>query len=74
MKMITSVFFSTASNKTLVGVIDGLENNVYFYTTDGKRMIQKPIEGQTKILVSPMGNENIITTVIDQFIVQYFLN
>ena len=66
--------FRTEYNKTIVGVIDGLENNVYFYTTDGKRIIQKPIEGQTKISVAPMGNENIITTVMDQFIVQYFVN
>ena len=66
--------FQTASNKTLVGIIDGLENNVYFYTTDGNRITQKSIEGQTKVTVSPMNNENIITTVMDQFIVQYFLN
>lgn len=64
----------TESGKTIVGIIDGLENNVYFYTTDGKRIIQKPIEGQTKVMLSSIGNEHIITTVMDQFIVQYFEN
>lgn len=62
------------SNKTIVGIIDGLENNVYFYTTEGKRIIQKPLEGQTKVTLSALDNEYIITTVMDQFIVQYFEN
>ena len=64
----------TESGNTIVGIIDGLENNVYFYTTEGKRIIQKPIEGQTKVAISLIGNEHIITTVMDQFIVQYFEN
>jgi hypothetical protein len=62
------------SNKTIIGIIDGLENNVYFYTTEGKRIIQKPLEGQTKVTLSALDNEYIITTVMDQFIVQYFEN
>ena len=60
--------------KSIVGIIDGLENNVYFYTTDGKRILQKPIEGQTKVNLERNKNEYVITTVLDQFIVQYFEN
>ncbi|MGB0914743.1 MAG: hypothetical protein ACPGVI_01670, partial [Crocinitomicaceae bacterium] len=65
---------STSPNNSIVGIIDGLENNVYFYTTDGKRIIQKPIEGQTKVSLEQNKDEYVITTVLDQFIIQYFEN
>ncbi|MCH2231527.1 MAG: hypothetical protein MK105_14405 [Crocinitomicaceae bacterium] len=65
---------SANQTKSIIGIIDGLENNVYFYTTEGKQIIQKPIEGQTKVFLEQNENEYVITTVIDQFIVQYFEN
>lgn len=70
---VADVFIETSNTgKTTVAVIDGLENNVYLYALDGVRLTNRPIEGQTKVLVSSDGNNRIITTVVDQFIVQYF--
>ena len=70
---IEDVFIETSnSGKTTVAVIDGLENNVYLYGLDGERLTLKPIEGQTKVQVSSEGSSRIVTTVVDQYIVQYF--
>lgn len=64
----------TDSGKTYVGVIDGLENNVYLYTTDGQLVTPKGLEGQKKMMIHSFGAGYRITTIIDQFIVQYFEN
>ncbi len=70
---IEHVFIETSnSGKTTVAIIDGLENNVYLYGLDGERVTLKPIEGQTKVLVKSTGSTRVITTVVDQYIVQYF--
>ena len=66
--------FTNDSGKTLVGVIDGLENNVYLYTTDGQKVINKTLEGQSKIQISASKNQKRITTIVDQFVIQYFEN
>ena len=60
------------SGKTYLSVIDGLENNVYLYGTNGQLINKKPIEGQQKAVIKSSGNILQITTVVDQFIVQYF--
>ena len=70
---VADVFIETSnSGKTTVAIIDGLENNVYLYALDGVRLTNREIEGQTKVLVRSNGNNRIITTVVDKFIVQYF--
>jgi WD40 repeat protein len=60
------------SGKTSIGVIDGLENNVYLYTKDGQRTVNKSLEGQSKIRISYSANQHRITTIVDQFVIQYF--
>jgi len=70
---IEDVYINTdESGKTFVGVIDGLENNVYLYTTDGQKVVNKPLEGQSKIRLNTTNNQKRITTIIDQFVIQYF--
>lgn len=66
--------YSTESGKTLVGVIDGLENNVYLYTADGQLKTSKGLEGQRKLSIDSSGKGYRITTIVDQFVVQYFEN
>ena len=70
---VEDVYLETSnSGKTLISIIDGLQNNVYLYRLNGEQFLQKPLEGQTKAVVHSYGFENTITTVVDQFVVQYF--
>jgi hypothetical protein len=70
---VEDVYLETSnSGKTLIAIIDGLQNNVYLYRPNGEQFLQKPLEGQTKVVVRSYGFENTVTTVVDQFIVQYF--
>ena len=65
---------SSNSGNNLVAVIDGIENNVYLYITTGEKVSNSNFEGQTKALISSKNDVKIITTIVDQFIVQYFIN
>ena len=62
------------SGDNKVAIIDGIENNVYLYRTTGEKINNSTFEGQTKVTISSSGDKTIITTIVDQFIVQYFLN
>ncbi len=62
---------TNSSGKTYVSILDGLENNVYLYSTNGE-LVKKSLEGQTKVQLHSYSNRTRLTTVIDQFIVQYF--
>jgi len=62
---------TTNSGKTYICIIDGLENNVYLYGTDGSKLGAKALEGQTKVHFQNVGSSNCITTVVDQFVIQY---
>lgn len=64
----------TNNGKTLLSVIDGLENNVYLYRVGGDVLLVKPLEGQQKVDFKTSGSNKKITTIVDQFIVQYFEN
>lgn len=64
----------TDNGKTLLSVIDGLENNVYLYRVGGDVLLVKPLEGQQKVDFKTSGSNKKITTIVDQFIVQYFEN
>lgn len=62
------------SGDNRVAIIDGIENNVYLYRTTGEKINNSTFEGQTKVTISSSGDNIIITTIVDQFIVQYYLN
>lgn len=62
----------TSSNgRTIIAVINDLENNVYLYSSNGKLLNSNPLEGQTKVALSFNSEKVIVSSIIDQFIVQY---
>jgi len=63
--------FTSSVGKTTVAILDGLENNVYLYHTNGE-LVSQSMEGQTKIQLQSFNKTMKLTTVIDQFIVQYY--
>lgn len=65
---------SLPNGKTAVAVLDGLQNNVYLYGLDGGKIIDREIEGQQSVQLSISEEQLIITTIVDQFIVQYVEN
>lgn len=67
-------FFNLNSGKTVVSVIDGLENNVYLYNVAGTELTESSLEGKTRVHVSAYGEGFIVTTVVDNYIIQYFEN
>jgi hypothetical protein len=66
--------FNLNSGKTVVSVIDGLENNVYLYDIAGTELTENSLEGKTRVHVSAYGEGYIVTTVVDSYIIQYFEN
>ncbi|MCR9172680.1 MAG: hypothetical protein NXI10_09325 [bacterium] len=69
---IADIYITTpASGKTYICLIDALENNVYLYGTDGSQLSNKALEGQTRVHLQTLGNSKCITTVVDQFVIQY---
>ncbi len=64
----------TVDGKTILALLDGLENNVYLYMSNGNRISTKPFEGQNKVLLENKDDELIVTTVVGQFVVTYYLN
>ena len=61
------------SGDNMVAIIDGIENNVYLYRTTGEKINNSTFEGQTKVSITSTDNKTIVTTIVDQFIVQYYL-
>ncbi|MCO4813227.1 MAG: hypothetical protein KC454_00845 [Flavobacteriales bacterium] len=64
--------YNSQSGKTFAAIIDGLENNVYLYDINGEKIKDKALEGQTKVSVVKSKNRSQVSTIIDQFFVQYF--
>jgi len=62
------------SGVNTVAIIDGIENNVYLYRTTGEKINNSTFEGQTKVTISSSDDKTIVTTIVDQFIVQYYIN
>ena len=62
---------TTNIGETFIAVIDGLENNLHLFNTNGTQLNTKALEGQTKVHLHTVNNHNCITTVVDQFVIQY---
>jgi hypothetical protein len=60
--------------RTCVSVIDGLENNVYLYQLDGRKLIDRSFEGGKKCMLNVMDSKLVLTTVVDNYLIQYYLN
>jgi hypothetical protein len=61
-------------NRVMVTVVDGVENNVYLYSIKGIRLNNKPLEGSMKALLSSREGKMLMTTVVDQYLIQYEIN
>lgn len=63
------------SGRTVLTVIDGLQNNVYLYGLNGKLIVENSFPGAYKaILKEDKSNKYTLTTIVDDFIVQYTIN
>ncbi|MEY4604435.1 MAG: hypothetical protein RIT43_1727 [Bacteroidota bacterium] len=63
----------TINGVSYVSVVDGLENNAYLYELDGGKFVDRSFEGSKKCQLSLTGEDLLLTTVVDKYIVQYFI-
>jgi hypothetical protein len=71
---VDGVSITTINSRSYVSVIDGLENNVYLYDLNGRKLPQSKLEGSKKCVLSTQGNHLILTSIIENYIVQYEIN
>lgn len=64
----------TNNGLTILALLDGLENSVYLYLSNGKQLGSKPFEGSKKVMLETTESEAIVTTVVGQFVVKYNIN
>jgi hypothetical protein len=64
----------TFGGRTYVSVIDGLENNVYLYQLDGDKLTDRSFEGGEKCMLNVHNSKLILTTIVDNYLIQYELN
>lgn len=63
------------NQQQIISVVDDIENNVYLYKQNGERLLNKELEGSIQVQVDELtSGKLLISTVIDQFIVQYIEN
>lgn len=60
--------------QSLISVIDGLENNVYLYHLDGRKLIDRSFEGGKKCMLNVKDSNLTLTTIVDNYLIQYYLN
>jgi hypothetical protein len=71
---VESVSACRSSTGTVIAVIDGLENNVYLYRLSGDKYTERRIEGSTKCELHNVGVSLRLTTVVDDYLIQYTLD
>jgi hypothetical protein len=60
------------SGKTILGILDSIENRLYLYDTKGNRIDESERHGEQKIEISPFGaNAFSITTYLGSYLIQY---
>lgn len=62
------------NGRNYVSVIDGLENNVYLYLLSGKKISDRSFEGSKKTTINSDNNTLILTTIVDNYLIQYIIN
>lgn len=62
------------AGKTTVAIIDGLENNIYMYNTTGKKVSNASLEGAKKSSINTINQQSTLSTIVDNYIIQYILN
>jgi len=75
-KEIDNVSVNSFSNgKTIICIVDGLENDVYLHGLNGQLFINHSFEGAGKSIVTQVASgKYLLTTIVDDFIVQYSVN
>jgi hypothetical protein len=75
-KEIDNVSVNTMTNgKTILCIVDGLENDVYLHGLNGQMFVNQSFEGTGKSVVTEVTNgKYLLTTIVDDFIVQYSVN
>ena len=68
------VSYSKQNGKTIYAVVDGLDNNIVLYNGKGEIISKEQIEGSKKCVLKQEGNQLIVSTIVDNFIVQYRIN
>jgi hypothetical protein len=68
------VSYSKQNGKTIYAVVDGLDNNIVLYNGKGEITSKEQIEGSKKCVLKQEGNQLIVSTIVDNFIVQYRIN
>jgi hypothetical protein len=68
------VSYSKQNGKTIFAVVDGLDNNIVLYNGKGEITSKEQIEGSKKCVLKQEGNQLIVSTIVDNFIVQYRIN
>jgi hypothetical protein len=71
---VESVSACRSSKGTVISIIDGLENNVYLYLLSGDRYTERRIEGSTKCLLHNVGVNLRLTTIVDDYLIQYTID
>ena len=60
------------SGKTILGILDTIENRLYLYDTKGNKIDESERHGEQKIEISPFGaNAFSITTYLGSYLIQY---
>jgi hypothetical protein len=58
--------------KTILGILDAIENQLYLYDTKGNKIDESERHGEQKIEISPFGaNAFSITTYLGSYLIQY---
>ncbi len=65
------VFISSINGKNYVAALDGIDNNVYLYGNKNGKKVIKSFEGSQKVVLSSRKSQIIVTTIVDNFIIQY---
>jgi hypothetical protein len=68
---VASADVQVIDGKTFVTVVDGIENNVYLYRSNGSKLNENPFEGSLKGMLSSKEGKLVLTTVVDKYIMQY---
>ncbi len=60
------------SGKTILGILDGIENRLYLHDSKGNKIDESERHGEQKIEISPFGaNAFSITTYLGSYLIQY---
>ena len=66
--------FKNSYKETYFSVVDGTENNVYLYDSKGRMYVKGVIEGSGKVSLNQCAGFSLtLTTIVDGYLVQYFI-